>query len=192
MPDTPWPTFCHRKDVFRKTSAAVFEGRGKRLENLVLVEKGDKTMVDWKATCVFVFGHKGGEIKTEVTHTSGTTVTLIKEDEFDSGKHWVAIDNWPACLAPLKVGKAVAQILEFCPDAFQEETLERWANTKEWVRAHANQHNGEADQHGDGESSLPSAPSAPEGDSPPAPATGAKRKAPPLGKKLRVVARKVT
>lgn len=193
MPDTPWPAFCHRKNIFRKTFAAVYVARGSRLGNVKPIEKVDKVSIDWVSSGVFVFWPAGEKQKTQVRHIGGATATLSAEDSFDSEKSWDIIDNWCELRAQLRVGKAMTKIIELFDQTAKDEILKSWANNKEFIQNIANEQNVAADDDKcDGASSLPSAPSAErdEGAAPPPPAP--KRKAPPPPPKRRVVAKRAT
>lgn len=139
MPETPWPEFCHRKQTFRNTFVAVYAARGQRLKNLVPVEKGDKISADWQSSGVFVFGPADSTKKTTAAHISRKMNQLTKEDELDGEKSWEVIDNWCELKAQLRVGKAMAKILDLFPEDFREETLKRWSNNKDYIQQYANE-----------------------------------------------------
>lgn len=182
QPDSMWPTFCHKKSVFRATFSEVYVPRGERLRSLRLVEKGDKVYIDWKLSGVFVFADPEGVGKmTQVTHIGGDTAQLSPEDQFDKDKAWEVLDNWCELRAQLKVGKAVTKILDLFGDTVRDKIQKELADNKEYLQRIANDKNNatEDNECGDADSSVPSAASAPEAPTAPAPKRVRLAKAPP-------------
>lgn len=108
--DTPWPPFCHKKEMFRQVFTRVAREEGDRLQHVVFKEVGDKLYVDWTKSGMYTSGPEGDK-KTFVRHHSGHQVDL--EDSSFNGAFEV-LYNWHELKAELKVRKQVANITDFC------------------------------------------------------------------------------
>lgn len=147
--DTPWPPFCHKKEMFKQVFTRVAKEEGDRLQHVVFKEVGDKLYVDWTKSGMHTFGPEGDK-KTFVRHHSGHQVDL--EDSSFTGAFEV-LYNWHELKAELKVRKQVTKITDFFKVDFVNSLKARQVKIKGYLENIANETNIAAHDDDDDETS---------------------------------------
>lgn len=191
LPETPWPQFCHSRAIFKKVFQWVHTEKGNRIDRIVLIEKGNRVLLDTSKFGTFILGPPGDCAKTYIEHIIGARADISDFTVPDSD--YTILENFNPQKACVKVKRATAKCLDFFSDSQQDTSKADILRTKDYLQNITNEVHAEhegADEEPDARSSAVG--EAPPSETTPAPAPPHSRAPRASLGKIRLVAKRAT